>query len=70
MCLRICAVSPEPLYRTRQRFRPRIRQLAPLDGRGEMIHQIYHGASRFSGHDSVRDSFFPNIDTVLFGSQV
>ena len=69
MCLHICAVSPEPLYRTRRRFRPRIRQLAPLDGRGEMIHQIY-GASGFSGHDSVHDSFSPDFDTVLFGSQV
>ena len=33
--------------------------------RGEMIHRNY-GASRFSGHDSVHDSFSPSSDTVRF----
>ena len=33
--------------------------------RGETIHRNY-GASRFSGHDSVHDSFSPSFDTVRF----
>ena len=36
-----------------------------LRGRGETIHRNY-GASRFSGHDSVHDSFSPSFDTVRF----
>ena len=33
--------------------------------RGETIHRNY-GASRFSGHDLVHDSFSPIFDTVRF----
>ena len=36
-----------------------------VEGRGETIHRNY-GASRFSGHDSVHDSFSPSFDTVRF----
>ena len=33
--------------------------------RGETIHRI-HGASLFSGHDSVHDSFSQSFDTAWF----
>ena len=36
-----------------------------VDNRGETIHRNY-GESRFSGHDSVHDSFSPSFDTVRF----
>ena len=36
-----------------------------LTHRGETIHRNY-GASRFSGHDSVYDSFSPSFNTVRF----
>ena len=40
-------------------------QKLPTIIRGETIHRNY-GGSRFSGHDSVHDSFSPSFDTVRF----
>ena len=37
----------------------------PLGTRGETIHRNY-GASRYSGHDSIHDSFSQSFDTVRF----